>query len=176
MSVEEEYDDEVAALYRKHVGQVLAFSLNMGCDQGLAEEIANDAFLGARRRWDYVRSLEKPEGYVFKIARNERSRRQKQYDCHAKDLQPDPSSAAQNSDDDPVGSVLDRAVVRQALQQLPSRQREAVILLHVVDLSEATTAEIMGIHAGTVKRYAHEGRQRLRLLLADFRHQRGGNA
>jgi hypothetical protein len=62
MSLEEDYDDEAADLYRKWLGRVQGFLINIGCDQGLAEEITDDAFLGARRRWAHVRTLEAPEG------------------------------------------------------------------------------------------------------------------
>lgn len=95
MSLEEEYDDQVAVLYRRHAGRVQGYLINMGCDRGLAEEITDDAFLAARRRWARVRILDEPEGYVFKIARNERSKRQKAHDCRAKDLDPDPHAAVQ---------------------------------------------------------------------------------
>jgi RNA polymerase sigma factor (sigma-70 family) len=175
ISLEEEHDDEISALYRKCAGRVQAFLINIGCDRGLAEEITNDAFLGARRRWPYVRTLQEPEGYVFKIARNERSKRQKKHDGHAKDLHPNPSGALRDVDDDPAQDIADRAVVRKALDQLPPSQREAVTLRHVVGLSEAATAAVMGVSAGSVKRYTSEGRQKLRLLLAEFRGRREGN-
>jgi RNA polymerase sigma factor (sigma-70 family) len=175
MSLEEDYDDEATALYRKWVGRVQGFLINMGCDRGLAEEIADDAFLGARRRWAYVRTLDEPEGYAFKIARNERSRRQKKHDERAKDLHPDPAEGLRNVDNDPARYIADREVVRQALQQMPASQREAVTLRDAGGLSEAAAAEIMGVSIGSVKRYTSEGRQRLRLLLAEFRPRRGGN-
>ena len=175
MSVEEDYDDEVTALYRKWVGRVQGFLVSMGCDRGLAEEIADDAFLGARRRWSYVRVLDEPEGYVFKIARNERSKRQKKHDDRAKDLYSGLPEALRDLDEDPAREVADREVVRQALRQLPDRQREAVMLRDAGGLSEAMTAEIMGVGIGSVKRYTFEGRQSLRLLLAADRPWRGGN-
>jgi predicted RNA polymerase sigma factor len=58
MSLEEEYDDQASALYRKHAGRVQGFLIGMGCDRGLAEEITDDAFLAARRRWAQVRNLD----------------------------------------------------------------------------------------------------------------------
>ena len=174
MSLEEDYDDEATDLYRKWVGRVQGFLTNMGCDHGLAEEIADDAFLGARRRWPYVRTLDVPEGYVFKIARNERSKRQRKHDECARDLHPYPYEALRNIHDDPAREVTHREVVRQALQQLPASQREAVILRDAIGLSEAAAAEIMEVSIGSVKRYTSEGRQRLRLLLAEFQPREGG--
>ena len=174
MSVEEDYDDEATALYRKCAGKVQGFLINMGCDQGLAEEITDDAFLGARHRWVYVRTLDEPEATSSRLRgtnaangrRNMRVKRKISIRIHR---------GTAGTDDDPAQDVADRAVVRQALQQLPSSQREAVTLRDVADLSEAVTAEVMGVSAGSVKRYTSEGRQKLRLLLAEFRPRREGN-
>jgi len=167
MSLEEQYDDQATVLYRKYAGRVQGFLISMGCDRGLAEEINDDAFLAARRRWARVRNLDEPEGYVFKIARNERSKRQKEHDCRTKDLRPDPYDAPRAAGDDIAQIVADRIVIRQALRELPARQREAITLRAVAGLSEAATARAMGVSVGSVKRYASEGRQELRRLLAD---------
>lgn len=175
MNSEEDYDDEITALYRKSLRKVLAFLVNTGCDRGLAEEITDDAFEGARRYWAYVRTLEEPEGYVFKIARNERSKRQKKHDNRAKELHPDPREEVRGADDDFAQEVADRVVIWQALQRLPPQMREAVVLRDIGDLSEAATAEIMDISIGSVKRYTSVGRARLRLLLDEFQARRGGN-
>jgi RNA polymerase sigma factor (sigma-70 family) len=175
MSLQDEYDDEVTVLYLKCVGRVLGFLVSMDCDRGLAEEITNDAFLAARRRWEHVRTFDEPEGYVFKIARNERSRRQKAQDCRAQDLHPDPCGTVRAAGDDPAQIVADRVAVQEALSRLPARQREAVYLRAVAGLSEAATARAMHVSVGSVKRYASEGRQELRRLLADFRRRPEGN-
>jgi RNA polymerase sigma factor (sigma-70 family) len=171
----EEHDDQVTAFYRKYAGRVQGFLISMGCDRGLAKEITDDAFLAARRRWAHVRILDEPEGYVFKIARNERSKRQKEHDCRARDLHPDPCGTQRAASDDVAQGVADRAVVRQALGQLPASQREAVILRHVAGLSEAAAAQVMGVSIGSVKRYTSEGRGRLRDLLAEFRRRQERN-
>ena len=143
-----------------------------GCDHGLAEEIADDAFLAARRRWARVRAYDAPEGYVFKVARNERSRRQVKHDDRAEGLHPDPAEVLRDTGD-PAQEIADREVIWQALQQLPIRQREAVTLRDVADLTEAAAADIMGVSVGSVKRYTSDGRGRLRSLLAEFRPRRG---
>ena len=168
MSLDDDYDDEVTAFYRKYLGKVQGYLINMGTDHGLAEEIADDAFLGARRYWAHVRSLDRPEAYIFKIAKNERGKRQRRFDSHAADLRPEPPEPRQHDAGDLAEGVADRTVVREALQRLPPRLREVIALRDVEDLALDTTAEIMGISAGAVKRYAFEGRQRLRVLLPEF--------
>jgi RNA polymerase sigma factor (sigma-70 family) len=119
--------------------------------------------------------LDEPEGYIFKIARNERSKRQRAHDDRAKDLYRDPAEVGQILHDDFAQDVADRAAVLQALQGLPSRMREAVVLRHVGDLSEAATADVMGVSVGSVKSFTSQGRARLRVQLDEFRARRGGN-
>ena len=169
MSVEDDYDGEVTAFYRKHAGQVHGYLINMGTDRGLAEEITDDAFLAARRYWYRVRSLDRPEAYIFKIARNERSKRQKGHKFRATQLCPEPPEPLGHAPGDLGQGVGDRVVLQQALRDLPPSLREVIILRFIEDVSVEITAEIMSISPGAVKRYTFEGRQRLHAMLADFR-------
>jgi RNA polymerase sigma-70 factor, ECF subfamily len=168
MSQDDDYDDEVTAFYRKYVSKVQGYLIKMGTDRGLAEEITDDAFLAARRHWTHVQALDRPEAYIFKIAKNERSKRQKDHDIRARDLQSDPPGPPQHIASDPGQGVPDRLLLEEALHQLPSSLREVITLRDVEDLGVDTTAEIMSISAGAVKRYTFEARRRLRLLLSDF--------
>ncbi|QWC86330.1 SigE family RNA polymerase sigma factor [Nocardioidaceae bacterium] len=56
----------------------------------------------------------------------------------------------------------DRLALQQALAKLPPRQRQAVVLRHLEDLSVAETAELMRCGEGTVKRSAYDGLRALR--------------
>lgn len=67
--------------------------------------------------------------------------------------------------DDP--SVADRVTLVRALEQLPPRQRTAVVLRHVEGLPEREVATAMGCSVGTVKSQTHAGLRRLRQLLAE---------
>jgi len=53
----------------------------------------------------------------------------------------------------------------RALRALPARQREAVVLRHLLDLSERDTATALGCTTGTVKSATSRGLDRLRELL-----------
>lgn len=55
--------------------------------------------------------------------------------------------------------------MRDALSGLPARQREAVTLFYVGDLSIHAIAEVMNISDGAVKAHLSHGRKRLRELL-----------
>jgi len=65
--------------------------------------------------------------------------------------------------DDPVAA--NRHDLVAALRALPARQREAVVLRYIVDLSEHDTAQAMSCAVGTVKSAAARGLERLRTTL-----------
>jgi RNA polymerase sigma factor (sigma-70 family) len=53
----------------------------------------------------------------------------------------------------------------RALRSLPDRQREAIVLRHLLDLSERDTAAALGCTTGSVKSATSRGLDRLRELL-----------
>jgi RNA polymerase sigma factor (sigma-70 family) len=55
------------------------------------------------------------------------------------------------------GASVDRLVMCEALRRLPRRQREAVALRYLADLSETHAAEAMGISVGSVKVHVRRG-------------------
>src|SRR6266702_5277300 len=59
------------------------------------------------------------------------------------------------------------ALVRQALDQLPRRQRAVLVLRYCEDLPDADVARLLGCSVGAVKAHAHRGVRALRKLLDD---------
>ena len=68
-----------------------------------------------------------------------------------------------------VASTVDpepeRVDLYRALDALPRRQREVVVLRYLADMSEADVAEVIGCSLGTVKSNAARGRAALRAVL-----------
>jgi len=58
-------------------------------------------------------------------------------------------------------------VVRDALDGLARRQRDAVVLYYLLDLDVATTARVLGISEGTVKSALSRAREKLAVLLRE---------
>ncbi|WP_211370014.1 SigE family RNA polymerase sigma factor [Nonomuraea turkmeniaca] len=56
--------------------------------------------------------------------------------------------------------------VRNALAQVPARQRTALVLRFFVDLPEAEVAGLMGCSVGTVKTHTYRGLQAMRRLIS----------
>ncbi len=69
-----------------------------------------------------------------------------------------------------TANIDDRALLGDALDALPPRQRAAVVLRYFEDLTEAETASAMGCSIGTVKSQTSKALARLRVdptLVAD---------
>jgi RNA polymerase sigma factor (sigma-70 family) len=73
---------------------------------------------------------------------------------------------------DESDSVALRQALVAALRRLPTRQREAVVLRYLADLSERDVGLALGIGQGTVKTHLHRGLAALRVLMGrDFKEE-----
>ena len=91
-----------------------------------------------------------------------RSRRRRQAVARRNRLSPPPDAAS--AEDAALAGLL-TGPLSTALQAMPRREREAVLLRHYLDLSETQTAEALGLRRGSVKAYASRGLARLRAVL-----------
>lgn len=125
---------------------VRALSLYVG-DPDVAEELAQEALLRACRRWPSVSQLDSPGGWTWRVATNlanSHFRRRRAARRAQRRLGRDDWAHR-----DPDGS--DAVTVRQAVTSLPARQRSALVMRHVLDLSAPETAARMGISADAVR-------------------------
>jgi RNA polymerase sigma-70 factor (sigma-E family) len=120
-----------------------------------AEDLVQTALINCWPRWSSVGS---PEAYVrTALLRTFLSwrRRAASSERSMADV-PDGESA------DATAAVDVRASVRSALVALAPRPRAVVVLRYYADISEADTAEYLGLSVGSVKRYAADGLAALR--------------
>jgi RNA polymerase sigma-70 factor (ECF subfamily) len=151
-------DDFEAFFERNYPPTLRAVSLAIG-DSGRAEDLTQEAFARAFRRWSSVSALERPVAWVYVVALNaERKRWRREQQGAEKE--------ARNQDvPDVAGAVLSTIVVRDALDRLPARQRAAVVLRYLGDLTVADIAEVMGCAEGTVKATLHHALRNLKVDL-----------
>jgi RNA polymerase sigma factor (sigma-70 family) len=167
-SKQEDYDGELTDLYRKYEGKVLSFLLNMGLSQADAEDALNESFLVIWRYWHKLRD-NNPHLYLYQVARNQVMRLRRSQSRKPEHLMGDPPAPVTAElaviTTDFTSQVVDREMMRWALQKLTERERAAVLLRYYVGYNVAETATIMDIKTGTVKRYAVDGLGKLNRAL-----------
>jgi RNA polymerase sigma-70 factor (sigma-E family) len=148
-----------ADLYRAESARTTRLAFLLTGDRHLAEDLMQEAFVrvGSRLRHvdpatfgPYVRKT------VVNLVRSHyrRASVQAKYAPHAREAQ------------DESGADTDtRAELWGALQQLPARQREAIVCRYYLDMTEAETARTLGISLGTVKSSTSRGLSALRAVL-----------
>lgn len=147
-------DDALAALYAAHYPALLRLAVLL-VDTASAEDVVQDAFA---RLYAHPRTLRDPDralpylrSCVLNGARS-RLRHLKVVARHAPAGLGDAASA-----EDAAMLRAEHAEVLAALQRLPRRQREVLVLRYYLDLTEADIAGTLGISAGSVKQHASRG-------------------
>jgi RNA polymerase sigma factor (sigma-70 family) len=140
--------------YKQVVGAML---LSFG-DRDLAEEAAQEAFARAFERWDRVSDLDRPTAWVFVVATNFVRRRLRRRSTEALLLM---KSRGPMPVPEETGMEL-----WDLVRTLPERQRTAIVLRYVGDLSEREVAQAMGITAGGVAKTLNKARARMAESLA----------
>jgi RNA polymerase sigma-70 factor (sigma-E family) len=150
-------------LYALHYRMLVRTAWLLVRDVPTAEEVVQDAFISMNDAWQRLRDAENALAYVRQaVVNRSRSvlRHQMVVEKHPEQAPPDMPSAEHGA----LVSIQ-RAAVVAALQGLPPRQREAIVLRYYADLSEAEIATAMGISRGAVKSHTARGMAALRAAL-----------
>jgi len=146
MTAPSELDAVFTRLFPKLVGML---SLYCG-DRWVAEEIAQGSLA---RLWEQQRAsaIESPDAWTYRVAMNLANSwlRRRLIERRVR------ASIGRASEQADAPDADDVIAVRAALQRLPRRQREAVVLRYYADLSVDATAAVMGCAPGTVKIHSH---------------------
>ena len=125
-------------------------------DRHEAEEVAQDAFLKLWERWEQTRDLDDPAGYLYRTALNMyRNRRRRAALAVRRLIRVAPAP-------DHIQAVDERDVVVRALDVLTPRQRSALVLTDLLDLTSEEAARALGVRASTVRVLAGRARAALR--------------
>ncbi len=144
-----------------------------------AEDLVQETFLLAFRKWHQFQGDASPSTWLYTIAaracqrrRRRRSGEPSTFDSLsglAQDGEVDlPSSAVAEVDDNPLDRQLRREAresVERAISELPHHYRMPLVLKEIVELSVAEVAAILGLKEATVKTRVHRGRLHLRRAL-----------
>ncbi len=125
-------------------------------DRAEALDHVQEAFIQAWHRWDRISGYDDPEAWVRRVALNQATSRWRR----ARRLVLHPAAGAEQVHLDPEQeSVID------ALATLPLRERQAVVLHHLLGYSIADIARELDAPDGTVKSWLSRGRAKLAVQL-----------
>jgi RNA polymerase sigma-70 factor (ECF subfamily) len=152
----QEFEGFLAANYEP-VRRALSLAL---CDPRRAEDVVQEAFARAFTRWSSVSAMERPVAWVYVVAMNQARR-----DLRREQRRARPAVAV--APPDMAGGVATSVSLTTALASLSPRQRTAVVLRFLADLSMGQVAEAMGCAEGTVKSTIHAALGRLRIEMEE---------
>jgi RNA polymerase sigma-70 factor (ECF subfamily) len=138
--------------YRKEHPRVLGLLTVVAGDQDVAREATAEAFVRALERWDRVSTMDSPAAWTYRVGVNLVRRRFRRA-AFEKRLPADRLAAS------PPPAV--ESELWDAVRALPVRQRTAVALRYVCDLSQEEIAAVMHVAAGTVSATLAAARRRL---------------
>lgn len=152
--------DQLTGLYVVHYRGLVRLAALLLDEPAACEDVVQEAYvrLAASHRLERMRDPEASLAYlrttVMNLARSAMRRRMVAAKYAPLVHRPD------RVDDAAIGTV-ERTAIVVALRTLPRRMREAVALRYYADLTEAQTADLMGVSVGAVKSYTSRGLERL---------------
>jgi RNA polymerase sigma factor (sigma-70 family) len=155
-----EYEDVYAGAYGRLVSQLTLLTDSIE----EAQDAVQEALFRAWLKWDKVGSYEDPEGWVRRVAINvatSRWRKLRRLVGVPRNFEGRAAPSVELTEES-----LDLLAV---MRKMPQRQREALTLFYLLDLSIQEVAEEMRIRLGTAKGLVSRGRDSLRTQMEETR-------
>jgi RNA polymerase sigma factor (sigma-70 family) len=148
-------------LYRRDYRRLVALAYGLSGSRSAAEELAQEAFLAAHRRWGEIGAYDDPSAWLRRVVVNRsvsllRRRVAEGLALARLGARRELPAALPEFDE----------VVWRAVRALPRRQAQVVALRYIDDRPVAAIAAILGCAEGTVKAHLHQARHPLSRTLA----------
>jgi RNA polymerase sigma-70 factor (sigma-E family) len=145
-------DDQAREAFRQYVAArspaLMRTAYLLTGNRADAEDLLQTALAKTYLAWDRIQERDALDGYVRRVLVNTQTSwwRRRKVDEYPTGELPERGTGRDATED----LVLHDALWT-ALSGLPKRQRAAVVLRYYEDLSEAETAQVLGVSVGTVK-------------------------
>jgi len=162
--------DAFGDLIARHKNGVVNYMTHMTRDRGVAEDLAQEAFLRLYQKSSYYKESGQLVPYLLRIATNllrSQQRRAKRW----RELVGLVNSNSRRCEPTPQKEALSNEATEQvgiALSQLPARYRAPLVLREIEGLSYREIATVLSCREGTVKSRINRGREHLRVLLTPY--------
>ncbi len=160
----------VAAAVADHSDGVFRLIRRIVGDRDTALDLTQDVFVMITERFDALRDPEQLKAYLFRSAfnralnhRRDRARREGK----TEDIKASTYSDGPSRPDEIVETMESRRGVRDAVDRLAEKQREAISLKFYAGLTSREIARVMRIAEGSVKVHLARGLRNLKTILAE---------
>ncbi|WP_420718476.1 RNA polymerase sigma factor [Streptomyces sp. H51] len=152
-----EREAALARLFELHYSSMLRLAVLLGADD--PENVVAESYYQIYRRWRRLRDVEAAEAYLRSTVCNLTRMRIRHLQVARRHVEnpPSPLEEAVASAESTALLRDDQRVLIDALQRLPARQREALVLRHWLGLKESEIAATMRISCGSVKTHMARG-------------------
>ncbi|MBI2763077.1 MAG: RNA polymerase sigma factor [Chloroflexi bacterium] len=156
----------VEALFAKHQGEIFAYLVRMLRDPELAADLTQDAFVKAYKAYDTLEKDENARAWLYQIAHRValdhiRRRRIVRFIPFTGESPGSAPSAERVAMDVQLSGPLERAMAR-----IPDRQRAALLMAEVHDLTGLELAAALGVSHIAARALLTRARESLRQALA----------
>jgi RNA polymerase sigma-70 factor (ECF subfamily) len=151
--------------YRREYSSVVALAFALCGRGGVAEEVAQEAFLKTYQRWAQVAQYDRPDAFVRRVVANMAVSLARRRSAEGRALVGLAVGSRSSIDDlEPVDAAF-----WQQVRGLPRRQAQCVALFYLEDRSAEEIAEILHCSVSTVRVHLHRGRTTLEDQLREGR-------
>jgi RNA polymerase sigma-70 factor (sigma-E family) len=162
-------EGDLSALYAAHRLGLVRLAVLLVDDQGSAEDVVQDAFLGLYRHRDRLRDRAAALGYLRTAVVNGARSALRRRRSARRYLRGASVETVDWAADVEAGLVIDaeHRQVLAAVRRLPERQQEVLALRYWANLSEAEIAGVLNVSRGTVKSQASRAIGKLEAMMKE---------
>jgi RNA polymerase sigma-70 factor (ECF subfamily) len=170
-----------------HLGALYRFVMKLTGDAHAAEDLVQEAYLRAMKRFSSLRDPDRTKAWLFQIIsrlaidRHRSTRREvplppleelDRFSLYDLIWEEDPLPYSNRLHEDFLGHFRDEEI-RAALLALPELYRVPLVLVYAEEMSYRELADVLGCPVGTVMSRLHRGRKLLERGLWEYAKQRG---
>lgn len=146
--------------YQEHYRPLLRMAYVLCGNRQLAEDLVQEGFLVAFRRWDVVGTYQYPEAWIRRVVANRAASSWRRAYAEAGAL-----LRLRGSRDSQGELAESTATFWERVRSLPRSQAQALVLFYMDGYSTAEIARVLGCADSTARVHLHKGRQALRRKL-----------
>ncbi len=156
-------------LVELHSGELCSYLWRLTGDEADARDCLQDTFLRAYRAYDRLQNFSNLRAWLYKIATN--TARSHHSRNHRRPAEPllDPIASDEKAVDVQVIERTQLAAVKQAVMELPVRQRAALMMRKYQELEYAEIAEALDCSEDSARANVYQALKKLRQQFAEVK-------